>query len=258
MAEHRLRTFPATARVLHIEGGRVHDAPSPPRAERAPRSTAVRGLGVGPRGNGPAAWALEAATVGVAGRALLEDVELAGGAGEIVLVTGANGSGKTTLLRTIAGLLPALSGRVERKPGRVAYLPQEPGVLLHRQSVRREIEQTLRWTRAAGGAEPVLDLLGLGDLADSDPRDLSVGQRQRAALAAVLAGRPALAVLDEPTRGMDAAARRSLAAALLRLAEEGAAVVLATHDAPLARELPGRVLELRDGGVRPDTQVRTA
>ena len=60
------------------------------------------------------------------------DLELPAGIGEVVALTGDNGSGKTTLLRTIAGLLPPLSGRVERRPGRIAYLPQNPSSLLHR------------------------------------------------------------------------------------------------------------------------------
>ena len=172
--------------------------------------------------------------------------------GEVLALVGANGAGKTTLLRTIAGLVPPLAGQVERRPGRVAYLPQEPGLLLHRHSVRAEVEQTLRWSKVDGPTDEVLDLLGLRALADRDPRDLSGGQRQRAALAVVLAGRPALALLDEPTRGMDAAARASLAAALRRLAEGGAAVVAATHDLELARELRGRVLRIEDGALVAD------
>lgn len=201
---------------------------------------------------GREAWRLQRVTVAAGTTPLLEGVDLAGHEGEVVVVTGANGTGKTTLLRTLAGLAAPLSGAVDRRPGRIAYLPQEPGVLLHRRSVRAEITQTLRWTQSPGTGDDVLELLGLGDLADRDPRDLSVGQRQRAALAAVLVGRPAIALLDEPTRGMDDAARRSLAAALHRLAAEGASVVLATHDGQLARQLGGRVVRIEDGGVRPE------
>lgn len=250
VAEHRLARLAAGARVLVVEDGTVREASVPMAPPEPAPSARVRPAG------GPTAWALRGATVAVGGRVLLEGLDLAGAAGEIVLVTGPNGSGKTTLLRTIAGLLGVPSGQVERRPGRVAYLPQEPGVLLHRQSVRAEIEQTLKWTGATGGAEPVLRLLGLAGIADHDPRDLSVGQRQRAALGAVLAGHPAIALLDEPTRGMDGAARRSLAAALTRLADDGAAVVLATHDLELARDLPGRVLRIEDGLVRADAAER--
>jgi energy-coupling factor transport system ATP-binding protein len=181
---------------------------------------------------------------------VLHDLDLCGGSGEVVALTGANGSGKTTLLRTIAGLLPPLSGRVERRPGRIAYLPQNPSALLHRATVRAEVAWTLRRSHAAGGAGPLLDELGLSAVADRDPRDLSTGQRQRAALAAVLAGNPSLVLLDEPTRGMDAAARTSLAAAIARIAQRGGSAVVATHDQQLVATVATRVVELRDGAAR--------
>jgi energy-coupling factor transporter ATP-binding protein EcfA2 len=273
VAEHRLGHLSAARRITLADGRVVSDCPAGsgphPTLDRsgkgAPHVPAgdvpagdVPVLGpvqppLGrrqPRSGGETAWSLTDVTVGVAGRALLEKVDLDGAEGEVVVVTGANGSGKTTLLRTIAGLAEPLAGHVERRAGRIAYLPQEPGVLLHRHSVRAEVEQTLRWSRVPGSAEDLLGLLGLlglTDLADRDPRDLSGGQRQRAALAVVLAGKPALALLDEPTRGMDGAARVSLAAVLRRLAESGTAVVAATHDVELARELQGRVVRIQAG-----------
>lgn len=255
VAEHRLAGISlAMARRVHLEDGRLADGPLPAaRRLRPVEATARRATAVLP--GGPEAWSLRAVTVGVAGRPLIEAVDLAGALGEVTIVTGPNGSGKTTLLRTIAGLTPPLAGGVERRQGRVAYLPQEPGVLLHRHSVRAEIEQTLRWSNLSEPADEVLGLLDLRALAERDPRDLSGGQRQRAALGVVLAGRPTLALLDEPTRGMDAAARVSLSAALRRLAEGGASVVVATHDVELAHELRGRVLRIEDGALVADGQV---
>lgn len=248
VAEHRLGRFSGAEHMLLVEDGTVRTA-APPVSE--PSRSSVVGA---PKEMvcGPPAWSLEAAAIGIEGRALAEGIDVSGSSGEVVIVHGANGAGKTTLLRTIAGLLPTLSGRAERRHGRVAYLPQDPGVLLHRQSVRAEIEQTLRWTGSTDSPTRILRLLGLEALAEHDPRDLSVGQRQRAALAAVLAGHPAVALLDEPTRGMDRAARHALAATVQHLADDGAAVVLATHDVELARELPGRVLRIAEGAVRPD------
>lgn len=247
VAEHRLAGVPlAGARRLTLTAGRVGEGEaSPPLLARRPAAPTAGS--VPSRGLDEVAWSLGGVTAGVAGRELIAGADLAGAAGEVVIVTGANGSGKTTLLRTIAGLVPALAGRVERRPGRIAYLPQEPGVLLHRDSVRAEITQTLRWSKLDGSADEMLDLLDLRALGDRDPRDLSGGQRQRAALAAVLAGRPTLALLDEPTRGMDNAARASLSRVLRLLASEGAAVVAATHDVELARELRGRVLRIEEG-----------
>jgi energy-coupling factor transport system ATP-binding protein len=189
-------------------------------------------------------------TAGHAGVAVLHDVDLTLGGGEVVAVTGSNGSGKTTLLRSIAGLLPPLHGAVVRTPGRVAYLPQNPTVLLHRQTLRSEIEWTLRHDATGGSVDDVLRDFGLDHVAGRYPRDLSTGERQRAALAAVLAGAPSVALLDEPTRGMDAAAAAQLVRAVQRLAARGAIVVIATHDHDLARRVATRVVETRDGGVR--------
>jgi energy-coupling factor transporter ATP-binding protein EcfA2 len=254
IAEHRLAGLPLDGgRRLALTDGRVSVgcfdgavASGQPDPDAMTRCVAERSP------KGAEAWSLVGTTVGVAGRALLSGVDVAGAAGEVVIVTGPNGSGKTTLLRTIAGIAPPLAGRAERRPGRVAYLPQEPGVLLHRNSVQAEVEQTLRWTKDGGSAGEILDILGLSDLAARDPRDLSGGQRQRAALAVVLAGRPSLALLDEPTRGMDATARLRLARVLRRLADSGAAVMVATHDLELARVLQGRVLRIEDGELRAD------
>jgi energy-coupling factor transporter ATP-binding protein EcfA2 len=260
LAEHRLGELPGARRVTLVDGRVAESLPraagggapgGPASQARAAGQLLSRASSARPA-DGPTAWSLSGATVGVGGRPLVGGIDLAGAPGEVVILTGPNGSGKTTLLRTIAGLTPPLDGHVQRRPGRVAYLPQEPGLLLHRHSVRAEVDQTLRWSQAAGTADDVLEVLGLAALSDRDPRDLSGGQRQRAALAVVLAGRPALALLDEPTRGMDAAARVSLAGVLRRLADEGAAVVAATHDLGLARGLRGRVVRIEGGALVPD------
>ena len=245
VAEHRLETLlPAADRLLLVEGGRVS-------AGAAPRGSTPR-KGAAPRNHFPGepAWELRdvaAGPAGPAGPAILAGVSLEGGAGEVVALVGPNGSGKTTLLRTLAGLLPALSGEVTRPAGRTAYLPQNPGALLHLPTVRAEVELTLRRTGAVESPDAMLAAFGLSTLADRYPRDLSSGERQRAALAATLAGAPSLALLDEPTRGMDAAARRSLAGVVRSLTERGSAVVLATHDRELAADLADRIIEIRGG-----------
>ena len=245
VAEHRLATLSAAAdRVLTVDGGRVGEAIArplpPPRASRSGRSSAF----------GESAWELldvAAGPAGPAGGPVLAGVSLAGGRGEVVALLGPNGSGKTTLLRTLAGLLAPLAGTVRRPSGRTAYLPQNPGALLHLPTVRAEVALTLRRTGSAESPEAMLSTFGLDRLADRYPRDLSSGERQRAALAATIAGSPTLVLLDEPTRGMDAAARRSLAAAVRGLTDRGSAVVLATHDTDLAAELADRTIELRGG-----------
>ena len=250
VAEHRLELLlPSADRLLLVEGGQV--GPTTPDALSRAVATKVR------HSPGPleAMWEMSGVDAGPAGppaAALLEGISLAGGAGEVVALIGPNGSGKTTLLRTLAGLLPPLAGTVRRPVGRTAYLPQNPGALLHLPSIRAEVELTLRRTGDAApsvavAAEAMMAVFGLTSLADRYPRDLSSGERQRAALAATLAGSPALVLLDEPTRGMDFAARRSLAVAVRSQTERGSAVFIATHDTELAAELADRTIELRNG-----------
>ncbi|MGD1053105.1 MAG: ATP-binding cassette domain-containing protein [Candidatus Dormibacteria bacterium] len=243
VSEHRHHLVRQRAdRCLVMGRGRVTACAPDVPVEAASRAVS-RGAGVTPQ----LSWCLHRVSAGPAGVAVLHDLDLAGGAGEVVALTGANGSGKTTLLRTIAGLLSPLSGSVERRPGRIAYLPQNPSALLHRATVRSEIAWTLRRTGSAGRADAALEELGLTAVADRDPRDLSTGQRQRAALASVLAGDPSLVLLDEPTRGMDAAARAALTAAVARIAERGGSAVVATHDLQLVAAVATRVVDLMDG-----------
>ncbi len=244
VAEHRTDRLGHADRTVHLDRGRLAGGARPRAPALPPRLT-------GP--GGCEAWSVTGVTAGASGHPVLAEVDASGATGEIVALTGANGSGKTTLLRTVAGLAEPLAGRVERRAGRIAYLPQDPGVLLHRRSVRAELEQTLRWTGERADPAELLGVLGLGELAERDPRDLSGGQRQRAALAAVLIGYPALVLFDEPTRGMDAAARAALARLLGRQADGGASVLLATHDRELAAQLADRVYELAGGALRTAT-----
>jgi energy-coupling factor transport system ATP-binding protein len=244
IAEHRLeRLMPMASTSIMLTGGSVSgDLPlnQTPWARPTDRATSSPG---------PVAWSLAGVSAGFPGRLVLDGVDLAGRQGEVVALSGPNGGGKTTLLRLIAGALAPLTGKVERRPGRIAYLPQNPTSLLHRPTLRSEVSLTLD---RAGDREPpeeILKELGLLELASRYPRDLSCGERQRAALAAVLPGRPAIVLLDEPTRGMDAAARTALVGLVSRLRDLGSAIVLATHDAELREALADRELRVFDGKV---------
>jgi energy-coupling factor transport system ATP-binding protein len=101
-----------------------------------------------------------------------------------------------------------------------------------------------------GALRALLSTLAVDVIADRDPRDLSSGQRQRAAVAAILCGRPTIALLDEPTRGMDGAARDGLVSAVRTLAAGGTSVIVATHDSDLAADVADRVLVVADGLVQ--------
>ncbi|NLE76543.1 MAG: ATP-binding cassette domain-containing protein [Chloroflexi bacterium] len=189
--------------------------------------------------------------------------------GEVVALMGRNGAGKTTLLKCLVGLLRPQQGRLqvagldarqarpEEIVAHVGYVPQNPSALLFAETVADEIA----FTRQARGlpkleGDSLLALLGLQGQADRYPRDLSVGERQRVALAAVLAGEPSILLLDEPTRGLDGPQKRKLAAFLRTWAKQGHTVVMATHDVELAAECAGRVVILGDGRTVAEGPIR--
>lgn len=145
--------------------------------------------------------------------------------GEIYAVIGGNGSGKSTLLKAISGILKPLSGRIKLRKGlRTAYLPQNPCMLFTHDTVGEEAPVSS------------LERFGLTELSDRAPLDLSGGERQRLALAKLLSAEPDVLLLDEPTKGMDAAAKQGFALLLRQLTGEGMAVLLVTHDTGLAAE----------------------
>jgi energy-coupling factor transporter ATP-binding protein EcfA2 len=182
--------------------------------------------------------------------AILRGIDLRLEPGERVALLGRNGAGKSTLLRHAKGLLAPTRGRVERA-GEVALLLQSPGDYLVHERVDAE-------------AGPLgITAAGLAEREAANPRDLSGGERQRLALETVLDGRgagddaepgpaPAVVLLDEPTRGMDRAHKDALAARLGRLAEAGAAVLVATHDTEFAASFADRVVVMGPGVVIAD------
>ncbi|WP_138966417.1 ABC transporter ATP-binding protein [Streptomyces sp. YIM 121038] len=195
----------------------------------------------------------------------LRRVDLAVAPGETLALMGRNGAGKSTLLSTLVGLLPPTAGTV-RVGGlaphrtaprelirRVGLVPQEPRDLLYADTVAAECAAADDDAGAPAGScrDLVAQLLpGIAD--DTHPRDLSEGQRLALALAIVLTARPPLLLLDEPTRGLDYAAKARLVTILRGLAAEGHAIVLATHDVELAAELAHRVVILAEGEVVAD------
>jgi energy-coupling factor transporter ATP-binding protein EcfA2 len=135
----------------------------------------------------------------------------------------------------------------------IGYLPQDPNSLLFADSVRDELLITLRNhdLEADPSVHPhaLLEQLGLADKENAYPRDLSVGERQRVALGAVTVTRPGALLLDEPTRGLDYAAKRTLVDLLRRWRDDDMAILLVTHDVELAAAAGDRIVLMGQGEI---------
>jgi heme ABC exporter ATP-binding subunit CcmA len=195
----------------------------------------------------------------------LAGVDLDIDAGEIVLVSGANGAGKTTLLRLCAGLLPLRAGSAE-------VLGVDLG--RDRRAVRRALAlvghetfcyddltvlENVRFAARAAGrstadADTALERAGLQRLADLTHSRLSQGQRRRVSLANALARAPQLLLLDEPHAGLDEQGRRFLGDVVRATRADGGAVLLASHELDLARELATREVRLVAGQLHAATR----
>jgi energy-coupling factor transporter ATP-binding protein EcfA2 len=170
-------------------------------------------------------------------RVVLEHTSLEVRRGEVVALTGPNGAWKTTLAQIAAGLLEPEAGEATRL--RAAYLAQDPGRHLVTERVLDEVALGADVERA----HAALARLGLTQHEQRHPRDLSSGERERLALAAVLATEPEFLVLDEPTRGVDPERKAELAR-LLRAEAHGRGTLVVTHDLVWAAEVADRVVEL--------------
>jgi energy-coupling factor transport system ATP-binding protein len=170
-------------------------------------------------------------------RVALDGASLEVRRGEIVALTGPNGAGKSTLAKIATGLLDASSGEVWH--ARAAYLSQDPGRHLVTERVLDEVALGADVARARDAIAQV----GLTEHLERHPRDLSAGERERLALAAVLVTDPELLVLDEPTRGVDPERKAELAA-LLRSQAPRRGTLVVTHDLPWAADVADRVVEL--------------
>lgn len=201
----------------------------------------------------------------VTGPAVLGDLSLHVGAGEVVAVTGPNGAGKSTLLRHFNGLLRPDRGAVRihgtdiagiptgRVADRAGLLFQHPRDQLFERTVLREVIFGLERKSGAAAdarARAALAAVGLGDQLEIHPQELPASRQRLLALATVLAREPQLIALDEPTVGLDRHGLDRLDEAIGAAAERGAAVVMVTHDLAYAGATAHRVLELRDGTLR--------
>ena len=166
---------------------------------------------------------------------VLRGCDLRVGAGEARAVVGGNGCGKSTMLAMVSGVLRPQRGSARNscRDGQ-ALLPQNPKAILSHETVSDEL---MAWSGACGYGErevrALLARLGLGDdpgVLCRHPYDLSGGQQQLVAMGKLLLARPALFLLDEPTKGLDGPTRKTFVDLVSELRERGATVVMATHD----------------------------
>ena len=190
--------------------------------------------------------------------------------GERAALLGRNGAGKTTLLLAVLGLIPAegdvLIGGVELSPSNAAMLRRQVGLVfqdpddqLFMATVAEDVAFGPANTGVSGPrleelVDTALESVGLGGVGDRSPHHLSGGEARRAAIAGVLAMKPEVLVLDEPTSNLDPAGRRALVGLLRGIS---AAQLVVTHDLSFAAELCPRAIVMDGGRVVADGAMAT-
>lgn len=185
------------------------------------------------------------------GPTVLKGVTLTIQAGEILGILGANGAGKSTLGASLAGLLKLKAGKREGKPAGIAF--QNPENQFIAGAVGEEIAAALPRSFEPSRVDRILIDFDLAHLSDQHPFELSQGQKRRLSLAALTAaGQWPLFVLDEPTAGLDARGASMVVTLIERLAQEGHAVAIITHDMDLALRLCPRSIIVAEGRIKAD------
>ena len=146
--------------------------------------------------------------------------------GELYALMGGNGAGKSTTLRLLSGIRKPYRGTVTCH-GRVAALPQDPRALFVKTTVWEELREVSADEAAIGD---VLALCGLSHLVERHPFDLSGGEQQRLGLCKLLLLQPEILLLDEPSKGLDAAFKDTFAAILRSLTAKGVTIIMVSHD----------------------------
>ena len=250
------------------EASQESTGPQLPREPQGEVVLAARELGVGrPGAKVPAATGLD----------------LSINAGEAVGIVGANGAGKSTTALTLAGLIPEFSGELNalgslrsgakyarpfRWPSaflapRIGMVFQEPEHQFLRSSVTEELALGPRlagWsqTEVDGRVQELLQVLGLETLATAHPQGLSGGEKRRLSVAAMMAPRPQVLIVDEPTFGQDALTWARLVEAFIDVLECGSTVVAISHDAPFLDAIGARRIVLgAEAAPLPETTGRS-
>lgn len=167
--------------------------------------------------------------------------------GEIYAIVGGNGVGKSTALAVMGGILKPYSGKIKlENSAKTAFMPQSPSTLFVHKTVREDLETT------ASDEEQLLkiaELMGIEELTDRHPYDLSGGELQRAAFAKLLLAEPDILLLDEPTKGLDAHFKITLGSMLKKLKAMGKTIVIVSHDIEFCAEYADRAAMMFDGEI---------
>ena len=193
---------------------------------------------------------------------VLKNISFAVCQGEVVALMGNNGAGKSTALNLLAGLtiqdkgkIELLGSSVKQNAHKVGYLRQEPDLMLLRSSVYKEVAFGPKKSKEE--IEKVLNELDLYRYFDDYPLALSKGQRLRVVLASLLAGKPELLLLDEPTTGQDYQSLVDIKKMIAFYKNEGGSVLFCTHDSELAADIADRVIVFEKGMlIKDDTPER--
>jgi len=209
------------------------------------------------------------------GAAVISEVDLRIQRGEFVAIIGQNGSGKTTLVKHFNGLLRPTSGEVlvggdptrgqslRSLAAKVGYVFQNPDNQIFAATVLEEVafgprNFGLDDIEARARVAESLAAVGLTGREEEDPFSLTKGERQRVAVASVLAGRPEVLIFDEPTTGLDDRESRTMMALIERLNLRGHTVIVVTHAMWLAAEYAHRVVVMQEGSIVLDAPTRAA
>ncbi|MFE3542484.1 ABC transporter ATP-binding protein [Nocardia sp. NPDC059177] len=256
LVTHHEADADAADRVVHLANGRMVERlaswPQPAGARRrsAMGATVLELSGVRHTYNRGTPWEAPA----------LHGVDLTVRQGEALLIVGGNGSGKSTLAWIIAGLIAPSEGRcalrgspVDKQIGDVALAFQHSRLQLQKQTVGAEIADWGGRATGSGAVGQALDAVGLDRrLAARSIEELSGGQAKRVVLAAMVASRPQVVVLDEPLAGLDPQGRAEIVELLARLRDSGLTLIVISHDVADMATVCDRTVHL-DAGVIVET-----
>ena len=209
---------------------------------------------------------LTGASVLIAGKSVLNNVSLTINKPGVVVVVGPNGAGKSSLLSAMAGLLPLETGtrKLTESNGmdaaitRVGYILQKPVLF------RRSIAGNIDYAMDAAGVDPALwanrrrEVLKVMNISQDESRSafhLSQGERQRLAVARVLAMSPGILMMDEASNSLDKTTVSLLESHVRNLADQGMPVIWVTHSLEQAKRIADRVISIDDGEITRDCAV---